>query len=121
VGRKRKGRVLDVYVGSSKVGRYSLEPSGRTLLRYDPEWLSSERAFPVSLSMPLSDRVWLGESATTYFDGLLPNDRTVREKIAAHEQAESAGIFDLLAVIGLVVWGRCVFFPRVLILTIRRT
>ena len=79
MGRKRKGRVLDVYVGSSKVGRYSREPSGATSFRYDPEWLSSERAFPVSLSMPLSDRVWSGESATSYFDGLLPDDCIVRE------------------------------------------
>jgi serine/threonine-protein kinase HipA len=100
VGRKRQGRVLDVYVGLSKVGRYSREPSGATSFRYDPDWLSSERAFPISLSMPLSDRVWSGERATSYFDGLLPDDRTVREKIATREHADSAGIFDLLAVIG---------------------
>ncbi len=112
MGRKRKGRVLDVYVGSSKVGRYSREPSGATLFRYDPEWLSSERAFPVSLSMPLSDRVWSGESAISYFDGLLPDDRTVREKLAAHEQAESAGIFDLLAVIGRDCVGALRFVPE---------
>lgn len=112
MGRKRKGRVLDVYVGSSKVGRYSREPSGATLFRYDPEWLSSERAFPVSLFMPLSDRVWSGESAASYFDGLLPDDRIVREKIAAHEQAESAGIFDLLAVIGRDCVGALRFVPE---------
>jgi len=100
VGRKRQGRVLDVYVGSSKVGQYSRAPNGATSFRYDPDWLSSERAFPISLSMPLSDRIWSGEGATSYFDGLLPDDRTVREKIAAREHAESAGIFDLLAVIG---------------------
>ncbi|HYQ72667.1 MAG TPA: type II toxin-antitoxin system HipA family toxin [Gammaproteobacteria bacterium] len=100
MGRKRQGRVLDVYVGSSKVGRYARAPDGATSFRYDPEWLSSYRSFPISLSMPLSDRIWSGEAATSYFDGLLPDDRTVREKIAAREHAESAGIFDLLAVIG---------------------
>jgi serine/threonine-protein kinase HipA len=83
-----------------KVGRYFRAPSGATSFRYDSDWLLSERAFPVSLSMPLSDRVWSGEGATSYFDGLLPDDRTVREKIAAREHADSAGIFDLLAVIG---------------------
>ena len=61
MGRKRKGRVLDVYVGSSKVGTYSRAASGATSFRYDPDWLSSERAFPISLSMPLSDRLWSGE------------------------------------------------------------
>jgi serine/threonine-protein kinase HipA len=83
--------MLDVYVGTSKVGRYSREPSGATAFRYDPDWLSSERAFPISLSMPLSDRVWSGENASSYFDGLLPDDRSVREKIAAREQADNPG------------------------------
>ncbi|NOR40911.1 MAG: type II toxin-antitoxin system HipA family toxin [Gammaproteobacteria bacterium] len=112
VGRKRQVRVLDVYVGSSEVGKYSREPSGTTSFRYDPDWLSSERAFPISLSMPLSDRVWSGEGTTSYFDGLLPDDRTVREKIAAREQADSAGIFDLLAVIGRDCVGALRFVPE---------
>jgi serine/threonine-protein kinase HipA len=100
MGRKRQRRELDVYVGSSKVGQYSSAPNGATAFRYDPDWLASERAFPISLSMPLSDRIWSGEDAASYFDGLLPDDRKVREKIAAREQAASAGIFDLLAIIG---------------------
>ena len=100
MGRKRQGRVLDVYLGSSKVGVYSRAPNGATSFRYADEWLSLERAFPISLSLPLSDRIWSGERSSSYFDGLLPDDRTVREKIAAREQAESASIFDLLAVIG---------------------
>jgi serine/threonine-protein kinase HipA len=104
--------VLNVYVGSSKVGRYSRESSGATSFRYDPDWLSSERAFPVSLSMPLSDRIWSGEGAASYFDGLLPDDRTVRERIAACEHAESAGIFDLLAVIGRDCVGALRFVPE---------
>jgi serine/threonine-protein kinase HipA len=112
VGRKRKGRALDVYVGSSKVGSYSREPSGATSFRYERDWLSSERAFPISLSMPLSDRVWSGDTATNYFDGLLPDDRAVREKIAALEHAESAGIFDLLAVIGRDCVGALRFVPE---------
>ena len=112
MGRKRQRRVLDVYVGSSKVGQYSRAPGGATTFRYDPAWLSSERAFPISTSMPLSDRIWSGEGAISYFDGLLPDDRIVREKIAAREQADSAGIFDLLAVIGRDCVGALRFVPE---------
>ena len=112
MGRKRQGRVLDVYLGSSKVGEYSRAPSDATSFRYAPDWLSSDRAFPISLSMPLSDRIWSGEGATSYFDGLLPDDRTVRDKIAAREHAESAGIFDLLAVIGRDCVGALRFVPE---------
>jgi serine/threonine-protein kinase HipA len=112
VGRKRQRRVLDVYVGTSKVGQYSRAPDGATAFRYDADWLTLERAFPISLSMPLSDRIWSGEAATSYFDGLLPDDRTVREKIASRERAESAGIFDLLAVIGRDCVGALRFVPE---------
>ena len=104
--------MLDVYVGTSKVGMYSREPSGATSFRYDPDWLASDKAFSISVSMPLTDRVWSGESAASYFDGLLPDDRTVREKIAAREQADSAGIFDLLAVLGRDCVGALRFVPE---------
>lgn len=104
--------MLDVFVGSSKVGRYARAPSGATSFRYDPDWLPSERAFPISLSLPLSDRTWSGEVATSYFDGLLPDDRAVREKIAVREHSDSAGIFDLLAVIGRDCVGALRFVPE---------
>lgn len=112
MGRKRQGRVLDVYVGSSKVGRYARAPDGATSFRYDPEWLSSDRSFPISLSMPLSDRIWSGEAATSYFDGLLPDDRTVREKIAAREHAESAGIFICWPSSVAIASERCASFRK---------
>jgi serine/threonine-protein kinase HipA len=112
MGRKRQASILGVYVGSSKVGSYFRAPSGVTSFRYDPDWLSSEKSFPISLSMPLSDRSWSGEGAISYFDGLLPDDRTVREKLATQEHAESAGIFDLLAVIGRDCVGALRFIPE---------
>lgn len=112
MGRKRRQCVLEVYVGTSRVGRYARAPDGATSFRYDPDWLASDRSFPISLSMPLSDRVWSGEGATSYFDGLLPDDHTVRGKIAAREHAESAGIFDLLAVIGRDCVGALRFVPE---------
>lgn len=112
MGRKRQRRVLDVYVGSSKVGMYSRSPGGATSFRYDPGWLSLDRAFPISVSMPLGERVRSGEGVASYFDGLLPDDRIVREKIAARERADSAGVFDLLAVLGRDCAGALRFVPE---------
>ena len=112
MGRKRQRHVLDMYVGSSKVGTYSRHPGGSTSFCYDPDWLSSDIAFPISASMPLSDRVWSGETATNYFDGLLPDNRTVREKIASTQKAESAEIFDLLVVLGRDCVGAMCFVPE---------
>ncbi|WP_058933122.1 type II toxin-antitoxin system HipA family toxin [Thioalkalivibrio nitratireducens] len=103
---------LDVYVGSSKVGLYSRAADGSTSFRYDPAWLASERAFPVSVSLPLSDRLWSGSNVNSFFEGLLPDDPAIRNTIAAREQAESAGTFDLLAVIGRDCVGALRFVPE---------
>jgi serine/threonine-protein kinase HipA len=112
MGRRRKSRALDVYIGTSLVGRYTRAPSAATRFRYATQWLESERAFPISLSLPLSDRVWAGDAANSYFDGLLPDDQTVRDKIASRESADSAGTFDLLATIGRDCVGALRFVPE---------
>ena len=112
MGRKRKSRTLGVYVGTSRVGTYERAPNGATMFRYDPQWLQSKRAFPISHSLPLSDRVWSGDEANAYFDGLLPDDQTVRDRIAAREGADSGGTFDLLAAIGRDCVGALRFIPE---------
>jgi serine/threonine-protein kinase HipA len=112
MGRTRKGRILTVYVGSSKVGTYSYAANGSTAFRYDENWISSERAFPISLSMPLSDRVWSGVHVDSFFDGLLPDDPVVKNRIAAREQIASAGTFDLLSAIGRDCVGALRFVPE---------
>jgi serine/threonine-protein kinase HipA len=112
MGRKRKGRILDVYVGSSKVGIYARAPNGLTSFRYDQDWVASERAFPISLSMPLSDRIWSEIQADSFFEGLLPDDLAVKNKIAAREQIDSADTFDLLSVIGRDCVGALRFVPE---------
>ena len=110
--RKRQRRVLEAYVGTSKVGMYCREPGGGTSFCYTPEWLSSERQFPISMSMPLSDRIWSGEKVASYFDGLLPDSRTTREKIATRVKAAITRTFDLLAAVGSDCVGALRFVPE---------
>jgi len=112
VGRKRKSAALDVYLGRSHVGAYSRSASGATSFRYDPSWLNSDRSFAISLSLPLSDRQWTGDRIASVFDGLLPDNSTVRETIAAREGADSASTFDLLAAIGRDCVGALRFIPE---------
>lgn len=112
MGRKRKESVLDVYIGSKKVGRYSYAADGSTTYRYEADWVNSEHAFPISISMPLSDRIWSGDNVNNYFDGLLPDDHVVRGRIAQREHADSTGAFDLLSVIGRDCVGALRFIPE---------
>ncbi len=112
MGRKRKTANLDVYVGSTRVGQYARAVSGSTSFRYAPEWVNNNRAFPVSISMPLSDRLWSGREVNCFFDGLLPDEPVVRNKIASRESAESGSTFDLLSVIGRDCVGALRFIPE---------
>lgn len=82
MGRKRKNTVLEIYVGRTKIGIYAQSASGSTSFYYDPDWLSNKTAFPISLSMPLSDRIWSGTQCLSFFEGLLPDDQNIRKKIA---------------------------------------
>jgi serine/threonine-protein kinase HipA len=112
MGRKRRSHALELYVGSSRIGTYARAATGATSFRYDDAWLASERSFPVSLSLPLSDRAWTGDAIASVFDGLLPDNQTVKEAIAAREGAGSAGTFDLLAAIGRDCVGALRFVPE---------
>ncbi len=112
MGRKRLQRNLDVFVGKSKVGRLIRAPNGAVSFRYGTDWLSSTNAFPISLSIPLSDRKYAGARIINYFEGLLPDDLSVRETIAARVHAESTNAFDLLAAIGRDCVGALRFVPE---------
>lgn len=112
MGRKRKTANLDVYVGSTFVGKYAKSANGSTNFRYIPEWLDSQKSFPISISMPLSDRLWRGREVSTFFDGLLPDEPVVRNKIASRESADSGSTFDLLSVIGRDCVGALRFIPE---------
>ena len=96
----RKSAALHVYVGERKAGVYTRAGNGAIAFRYHDSWLGFHRAFPISLSLPLSARKWTGEAVQRVFDGLLPDAHGTREALAAHTGAKSAGIFDLLEQIG---------------------
>lgn len=112
MGRKRKSSVLDVYIGSTRIGNYSRAANGSTGFRYATAWRESASAFPVSISMPLSDRIWSGREASNFFDGLLPDEPLVRNRIASRENADSGSTFDLLSVIGRDCVGALRFIPE---------
>lgn len=112
MGRKRKTANLDVYVGSTRVGQYARAANGSTSFRYAAAWVESKKSFPISISMPLSDRLWSGREVSTFFDGLLPDEPVVRNKIASRESADSGSTFDLLSVIGRDCVGALRFIPE---------
>ena len=68
--------------------------------RYDETWLASPQARPLSLSLPLSASPHRGASVESYFDNLLPESQSVRQRAQSRFAAASTKAFDLLAEIG---------------------
>ncbi|WP_212002455.1 HipA N-terminal domain-containing protein [Chitinophaga sp. HK235] len=64
----KKGKV---YYGDQLAGIIAETDEGYTFA-YDPEYLSSKHAMPISLTMPLTTGVYLSKVLFAFFDGLIP-------------------------------------------------
>ena len=67
---------------------------------------------PVSLSLPLREERYSGDAVITVLDNLLPDDETVRRRVAERVRAESHSIYDLLSKIGRDCVGALQFLPQ---------
>jgi serine/threonine-protein kinase HipA len=110
MGRKKKVKVLKVYLNGLPVGTLIKEASGLISFKYDQEWI--EQGFAISLSLPIQEEVFKGEVVSRYFDNLLPDNDKLREMVASKFGAESKRPFDLLAAIGRDCVGALSFLPE---------
>ena len=90
---------LNLFMNSIKVG--SLEKlKGKLQFKYEDTWFSHPASRAISLSMPLSAKVYTGDVVYHFFDNLLPDNPVIRKKIQVMFHTNSAHVFDLLASIG---------------------
>jgi serine/threonine-protein kinase HipA len=72
---RRTTRVpLNVYLNARLVGRLGRESSRAIDFQYDKDWLASENAIPVSVSLPLREDRYIGDPVVAVFDNLLPDN-----------------------------------------------
>jgi serine/threonine-protein kinase HipA len=76
-------------------------PSGEMAFQYAEEWLKTQGARPVSLSLPLTYQAYEGDRVYNFFDNLLPDNERIRARIQARFQLPSSQPFDLLTAIGI--------------------
>ena len=70
--------ILNVAMNGLLVGEWRKLTSGATEFQYAEKWLESVRLRPISLSLPLSHKIYRGDSVYNFFDNLLPdNERSV--------------------------------------------
>lgn len=100
MARRRSYEPLNVYLNSRLVGQLCREPSGAIEFQYNAEWLSWPHTLPVSLSLPLREDAYIGAPVSAVFENLLPDNDTIRNRIAARARAEGTDAYSLLSAIG---------------------
>jgi serine/threonine-protein kinase HipA len=92
---------LGVWMNGFHVGTLTKRSSGAVEFIYTPEWLETAGARPISLSMPLQHRPYVGQLVYNYFDNLLPDNKQIRDRIQTRFKAATSHPFDLLSAIGM--------------------
>jgi serine/threonine-protein kinase HipA len=100
MARRPRHAPLRVLLNNRLVGHLTKAATGAIEFRYDPTWLAWDHALPASLSLPLREDAFRGDSVTAVFDNLLPDSDALRRRVA--ERVGTAGIdaYSLLAAIG---------------------
>ena len=102
---------LDVFSNGRKVGVYIRAADGRIVFQYDDDWLVRADPIPVSLSLPLQERPYVGAPVSAVFENLLPDNDKIRQTIAERYGAQGTDAFSLLAEIGRDCVGALQFIP----------
>ena len=112
MARPRTRISLNVYLNARLVGKLRLQTSGAIDFQYEPEWLSWERALPVSLSLPLREDRYTGAPVIAVFENLLPDDPGIRRRLAERVHADGFDAYSLLTKIGRDCVGALQFLPE---------
>lgn len=104
---------LAIWINGQRVGLWDQVRGGSQTFAYDAEWLHSEYARPLSLSLPLllEGGVHRGPGVTAYFENLLPDSQVIRRRIRGRVGARSTQAFDLLSEIGRDCVGAVQLLP----------
>ena len=112
MARTRTHSRLCVYQNGEIVGYLSKQPSGAVGFIYAQEWLSNERAYPVSLSLPLREDAFQGAPVIAVFENLLPDSEGLRARVAEKVGADGTDAYSLLMQIGRDCVGALQFFSE---------
>jgi serine/threonine-protein kinase HipA len=82
--------------------------------RYDPTWVESPEARPLSLSLPinLDGQPIKGDRVGFYFDNLLPDSETIRRRVQDRFHTRGGSAFDLLEAVGRDCVGAIQLIPE---------
>jgi serine/threonine-protein kinase HipA len=112
MGRPPANAPLNVFLNGRLTGVLRRAPSGAIDFRYDPQWLSWESTFPISLSLPLREDRYIGAPVIAVFDNLLPDSEAIRKRVAERVEANGTDAYNMLAALGHDCVGALQFLPQ---------
>ena len=112
MARPRITADLHLFMNGQRVGCLTRTAVGRLRFEYFDEWLQSEMRRPLSLSMPLIQRVYTGDVVENFFENLLPDSQPIRSRIQERFSAKSNRCFDLLWHVGRDCVGALQLLPE---------
>ncbi|MEZ4222341.1 MAG: type II toxin-antitoxin system HipA family toxin [Polyangiaceae bacterium] len=114
MARPSHARKLGVWANGLRVGSWTIPSRGPMEFRYDPEWMASPEARPLSLSLPmnLDGAPVRGDVVEFYFDNLLPDSDAIRRRIQQRFHTRSLDTFALLEAIGRDCVGAIQLLPE---------
>ncbi|MCB1799268.1 MAG: type II toxin-antitoxin system HipA family toxin [Gammaproteobacteria bacterium] len=114
MGRPSKTRQLGIWMNGALVGLWTVTSQGQHELSYEPAWLESSTARPLSLSLPLQEAgvPHRGAAVAYFFDNLLPDSLPIRRRLRDRFGASSTDAFDLLNEIGRDCVGAVQLVPH---------
>lgn len=112
MGRPPTNAPLNVFLNARLAGVLRRESSGAIDFRYDPQWLSWESTFPISLSLPLREDRYIGAPVIAVFDNLLPDSDAIRRRVAERVGAKGTDAYSMLAALGHDCVGALQFLPQ---------
>jgi serine/threonine-protein kinase HipA len=103
---------LDAYLEGNLAGQFQRESNGDVSFVYEPSYRLNPRATPLSLSMPKTHDSYVDRIPGNWLDNLLPDDLTLRKRMAQHFGAGSPSPFNLLRYVGEDVAGAVQIVPE---------
>jgi serine/threonine-protein kinase HipA len=100
MAKRKSAQNLKVYLNNLPLGNLGYNARKSLSFTYLAQWLERPHAFPISRCLPLREDPFDGDAVFAYFDNLLPDGVSIRQRIAARMSAQSDQVFDLLAVVG---------------------
>ncbi|MCV3241791.1 type II toxin-antitoxin system HipA family toxin [Mesorhizobium sp. ZC-5] len=102
---------LNIFQNGRLVGVLRRQATGAVDFQYAKEWLDWHGTFPVSLSLPLREDRYVGARVINVFDNLLPDDDSIRKRVAERVGADGTDAYSMLSVLGHDCVGALQFLP----------